>query len=436
MNRLAYLFFFSMLFLCGCRHRQNTQKTYFANIDTSLPFVIDTTLQQQRKEKIASELDYYLERHNVRDEGFDMVIRYAEEGDSTQAIYLPKGNTEARNLMAWRHCPRQGKGVTTDQKGRLIIGMFNADTLVSGIRLDKHGIYAGMMNRHMEASGHGSYRSTDGSFYEGHWQHDQREGFGFCISTDYLKAGQWRRDAFRGERMHYTSERIYGIDISRHQHEKGRRKVSIDWHQLRITNLGRRISSQRIEGEADYPVSFIYIKATQGTTITNKYYDADYQNARKHNIRVGAYHFYSIGKDPKEQAHYFIKNSHFKKGDLPPMLDIEPSDAMIEKGGGIGKLFSNMRIWLNIVEKATKVRPLLYVNQRFINHYINQAPDLKENYLFWIARYGEYKPDVHLALWQLSDCGRVKGIQGDVDINVFNGYQIHWDDFLQEETIK
>lgn len=435
MNRL-FLIISPLLFLCGCTQRQETTPTYFDDIDTEGLVTQDTVGTKERDEQIAKELEYYLDRHNVRDEGFDMVIRYAEDGDSTQAIYLPKGRAMARNLMHWQHGRRQGKGVTTDRQGRLIIGMFNADTLVSGIRMDEKGIYAGMMNSAMEACGHGSYRSVDGSFYEGHWQHDQREGFGFSVSTAHLKAGQWSRDAFRGERMHYTSERIYGIDISRYQHEIGRRRFPIDWAHLRITNMGRRISSQRVDGDANYPVSFVYIKSTQGATITNRYFATDYQNARKQNIRVGAYHFFTVGKDAREQAHYFLKNTQFKKGDLPPMLDIEPTDAMIRKGGGPKKMFSDIRTWLNIVERATHTRPLLYVNQRFINTYLDQAPDLKEKYLFWIARYGEYKPDVRLALWQLSDCGRVRGIQGDVDLNVFNGYQIHWDDFLSEETIK
>ena len=200
--------------------------------------------------------------------------------------------------------------------------------------------------------------------------------------------------------------------------------------------MGRRIDSKRHDVKADYPVAFVYVKATEGITITNKYFNSDYDNARHHHIRVGAYHFFSTKKNPIQQARFFLKNATFKHGDLPPMLDIEPSEKAIKKMGGPKILFRNMRIWLNIVEKATKTRPIIYANQQFINKYLDEAPDLKKKYLFWIARYGEYKPDVHLALWQLSDCGRVEGIHGDVDLNVFNGYQGHWDDFLAEETIK
>ncbi len=58
----------------------------------------------------------------------------------------------------------------------------------------------------------------------------------------------------------------------------------------------------------------------------------------------------------------------------------------------------------------------------FVNRYMPFAPEeLKKKYPVWVARYGEYKPYVHLLYWQLSPDGRVRGIRGDVDIDVFNG---------------
>jgi lysozyme len=236
--------------------------------------------------------------------------------------------------------------------------------------------------------------------------------------------------------MLYTTERIYGIDISRYQHERGRKRFNINWRQLRITHLSRRISSQRVSGEVDYPVSFVYIKSTEGISIKNRYFDADYQNCRRQDIHVGAYHFFSTRQDPAAQASHFLSHTSFLRGDLPPMLDIEPSDAHIAQMGGPEALFRNIRIWLKAVERRTGVRPLLYVNQRFVNTWLDQAPDLKHDYQFWIARYGEYKPDLHLSLWQLSSDGRVRGIQSEVDLNVFNGYQGQWDEFLRNYTIK
>lgn len=401
-----------------------------------LSIVLAISTLTQRQQLIHHELDYYLQRHNVQDEGFDMVARYAEQGDSTLIAYMPKGRFHPTSFFRWKDYPREGKCLVSDMYGRIIIGTFHADTLVSGIRIDPSGTYAGQFNRHMQASGHGSYQSADGSYYEGHWSRDRQHEFGFCVHTDYLKAGKWRYGRFLGEQMLYTSERIYGIDISRYQHERGKRRFGINWKQLRITDLGHRISEQRVSDRVDYPVTFVYIKSTEGISIKNRYYDADYLSCHRYNIHVGAYHFFSTRQDPAAQATHFLRHTRFKKGDLPPMLDIEPSDYLIKQMGGQEVLFKNIRKWLQIVEKRTGIKPLLYVNQRFVNTWLQYAPDLKRDYEFWIARYGEYKPDIHLALWQLSADGHVKGIQGDVDLNVFNGYQGQWEDFLNKYCIK
>lgn len=435
--RRIFILFLSICLFAGCRQKELPQTVEVAAPTVYLPPSQFTSEElQERRASIQRELDYYLKRHNVLDEGFDMVARYAEEGDSTLSAYMPRGSFLLRNQLHIRQWSREGNGVVADAKGRIVLGLFHCDTLVSGIRIDPHGTYAGQFNADLEPYGHGSYRDVDGNYYEGNWQGGCREGFGFCVSTNNLRAGQWRKDRFRGEKMLYTTERIYGIDISRYQHERGRRVYPILWNFLRITHLGRRISEQRVSGKVDYPVSFVYIKSTEGISIQNKYFDSDYLNCHRLNIPVGAYHFFSTKQDASAQATHFLSSTHFQEGDLPPMLDIEPSDAHIEMMGGPEELFRQVRIWLNAVERATGTRPLLYVNQRFVNTWLDYASDLKEKYHFWIARYGEYKPDIHLDLWQLSADGRVRGIQGTVDLNVFNGYEGQWKEFLRDETIK
>ena len=66
----------------------------------------------------------------------------------------------------------------------------------------------------------------------------------------------------------------------------------------------------------------------------------------------------------------------------------------------------------------------------------NLPDDIKEEYQVWIARYGEYKPDVKLAIWQLSPDGHVNGIHGEVDINIFNGYRDRFDEFLERSCLR
>jgi lysozyme len=41
---------------------------------------------------------------------------------------------------------------------------------------------------------------------------------------------------------------------------------------------------------------------------------------------------------------------------------------------------------------------------------------------------------MHLSFWQLGYDGRLSGIRGDVDINVFNGYQDEWQAYLKRRA--
>lgn len=437
MQKTIFLLIALTLFFSGCKENNDKEQTA-DTMEIILPdFAInrDTAAANERLKLIEKELDYYLKRHSVDDEGYSMVADYHALGDSILESYVPKVNGGLLGMLRLKDIQRQGMGICKDTLGRSYFGLWQADTLNIGIRIDSAGVYAGQFNRKMLAEGHGCYRALDGSFYEGHWKENQRDGFGFMVSLKNIQAGTWKNSRFYGERIRHTSDRIYGIDISRYQHEKGRKRFSINWNDLRVTHLGRRIKNN-ITGEVDYPVRYVYIKSTQGTTIRNRYFVYDYTAARKRRIPVGAYHFFSTVRKGKEQATYFLNNTLFKNGDLPPVLDVEPSNKQIAKMGGTEVLLREMRIWIDAVEKRLHVRPILYVNQSFIFEHLVQAPDLMENYLIWIARYGEYRPGVHLAIWQLSSDSKVKGIQTDVDVNVFNGYEPQWEEFLKEETIK
>ncbi|WP_285822012.1 GH25 family lysozyme [Xylanibacter muris] len=410
-----------------------------------------------------NELEYYINVHNVQDEGYDIVSRHyektgtaiarldsfncvlkriqASDNISLQHIAKYKLNTLSQSSSTfyesmggiwqnglWLRMAKNGRGISTYKCSGKIFGEWNGDTLSNGIIITDNGVYEGSINKYGIPEGHGIFHSSSSTdWYEGHWENGLRNGFGVMSTPHKLMAGEWKNDIYKGERITYTSERIYGIDISRHQHVKGKKIYPIDWKKLRITHLGS--SRKTIKGDVDYPVSFIYIKSTEGTSIKNRFYLSDYQQARKHGIRCGTYHFFSLRSSPQSQAAYFLKHSRINKGDLPPVLDVEPTQQQIANNGGPDALFSKIRIWMNIVERRTGIKPILYVNQLFINRYLNYAPDIKQNYDIWIARYGEYKPDVRLVYWQLCQDGRVKGIHGDVDINIFNGFQEQFDKF-------
>ncbi len=190
---------------------------------------------------------------------------------------------------------------------------------------------------------------------------------------------------------------IHGIDVSHHQGE-------IDWEKL---------AANRLDGS---PLHFVFIKATEGETLADSRFAHNFHQAREHGMVRGAYHFFNPSAAPETQANHFIRRVHLEEGDLPPVLDIET----------IGKLTpDSLRraalAWLQKVETAYNVAPIIYTYYKFKKDYLN-TPDF-DRYPHWIARYYvdslRYEGDWHF--WQHTDCGRLDGIKGRVDMNVYNG---------------
>lgn len=421
------------------------------------------------------EIDYYLRSHSLMDEGYDIVTRRREhlvrQVDSLSTLIDVTCRMEYTVPF---FVMTQSEYIYNTEKNIL-----TSPPLVGGrVRLSPDTLW-------QCDNGVAMVSYPDGSYYEGQYVDTLyegssspkhiRHGFGVSFSASYVRAGLWDNDAYRGEQPTYTANHIYGIDISRYQHEqpgakvkpakKGRRgavtyrtvkqkvkvkgkwrtvtkKVAvakpasypIDWNRLRITSLGTR-SKKKIDGTVDYPISFVYIKATEGISILNKYYLGDYVQSRKHGYKTGSYHFFSTKTSAQSQAMYFIQHSRYQKGDLPPVLDVEPSPAQVSAMGGANVLLSRVRKWMELIEKYQGVRPVLYVSHTFVNRYLNSryhdGEYIKKNYHVWIARYGEYKPDVHLLFWQLCPDGRVAGIRFPVDINIFNGYSDSFNEFVK-----
>lgn len=416
------------------------------------------------KWKVA-ELSYYLHSHSVTDEGYNMISLYSEREtvlrdsakkmlDSINHIKKSKhlkivykqeilvGHKKARKIsnslfqLCSCHTP---DGVKPLQKSHAaaLLGL-SVQPLAKMpslyIPLDSTINYLGDLDKNGLPHGHGAWQDAKGAYYEGNWNHGKRDGFGFAVALKKpLRAGEWKNDNYRGERLVYSSDRIYGIDISKYQHIIGKHKYSIDWKRLRITHLGN-ISKKTVSGHVNFPIKFIYVKSTEGATLLNPYYRLDYLAARAHGYKVGSYHFFSTLSPAALQARQFLKHTMVMKGDFPPVLDVEPTKDQIKKMGGTGVLFARIRAWLKFVERETGMKPILYINQTFVNRYLNLAPDLKHHYNIWIARYGEYKPDIHLVYWQLCPDGRVAGIHGEVDINVFNGYKDAFDKFAKQHS--
>ena len=201
--------------------------------------------------------------------------------------------------------------------------------------------------------------------------------------------------------VHYPDGEVRGIDISHYQNE-------IDWHILRDAII------------KDVPIRFVFIKATEGTDRFDPYFNLYFAQARRNELTRGAYHFFSTKSSGKKQAEYFCRMVQLEPGDLPPVLDVEIE---VDKLSGYSreKLRREVLAWLQYAEKYYGVPPILYASSAYKQHYLNGADF--ERYPFWIAHYYVKNPTYKgsWAFWQHTDQGRVEGIKGKVDIDVFNG---------------
>ena len=228
-----------------------------------------------------------------------------------------------------------------------------------------------------------------------------------------------RNDAKITEETVAGSERdypqVYGLDLSFWQ-------GNIHWDQLSLPcDEDGSVSGKIPVPLKQRPVQFAFIRVTKSDSLVDSLYQNYYTEAKKLGIPCGAYHFLTDTVSGKVQAEIFLSHARLEPGDLPPVLDVEPNDWQVKVMGGANVLLANVRQWLEIVYKQTGQRPILYVGQTFAHKYLTQATDITGNYLVWVARYGEYQPTWKLTIWQLSPDGRVNGIHGNVDINVFDG---------------
>lgn len=186
---------------------------------------------------------------------------------------------------------------------------------------------------------------------------------------------------------------VYGLDISKYQDE-------INWS---------AIEEQHFQ--------FVFVKATEGERLVDKRFKENWKALDKTQIPHGAYHFYRPDVPWKIQAQNFVHQVRLKKGDFPPVLDIEKLD-----GNNPALVRRDIKKWLELVGRFYGCKPIIYTYESFYNDYLQ---DEFKNYPLWIASYSNWKPELkdsaQWIFWQYADNGQVDGIEESVDLNAFYG---------------
>lgn len=197
-------------------------------------------------------------------------------------------------------------------------------------------------------------------------------------------------------------ESVIGIDVSTYQGE-------IDWKQVK-----------------DAGVSFVMIRLAYrgyetGKIVSDKYAQRNLKGAKDAGLDVGVY-FFSQALTPdeaREEAQYVIDMLGDYELTMPVVFDWEKIDKETSRSALMDRrtLTDCALAFLQTIEDAG-YWPMVYFNTHQSRNLLYLA-ELKD-YDFWLALYSNrmtfpYK----IKMWQYTCTGRIPGIDGDVDIDIF-----------------
>ena len=160
----------------------------------------------------------------------------------------------------------------------------------------------------------------------------------------------------------------------------------------------------------DSTIKFVYVRATEGTSIQDAYYRTNITKAKKAGLLVGSYHVYSSKTTAYQQMANIRKMVKKSEQDLIPVLDIE--------GHHSGRLYmERVDKLLELMESEYGVKPMIYTSERVYKTHF--AIKKYAKYHIFIANYRGY-PTTRFTLWQYTEKGHCNGISGYVDFNRFH----------------
>ena len=205
---------------------------------------------------------------------------------------------------------------------------------------------------------------------------------------------------------------IRGVDVSEYQGE-------IDWQTLSAQNI-----------------DFAFVKATEGSSYKDPYFERNIEEAQKTDLRIGVYHFFSFESGGKTQAENFCSQSVYYDGMLPPVCDVEyygEHKSLTDEE--LIQVKDELRTFVDIISEKYGVTPIIYATQRSYSEIIGD--DFDDCGLWLRSVYLRIPKNCGCTFWQYSDHGRLHGYSGEekyIDLNVFCGSEEEWENYRRKNN--
>ncbi|MFD3407110.1 GH25 family lysozyme [Aquirufa sp. HETE-83D] len=174
-------------------------------------------------------------------------------------------------------------------------------------------------------------------------------------------------------------------------------------------------------------LDFVFLKVTEGVSVTDKTFAKHYSAFREKEMAVGAYHFFRFDIDGKEQARHFLHHLSGKEFQLPLIVDVEYDN---NPDTPREKVITRLQAFVNEVKKRTGIMPIIYTNGIGYSDFISDDFD---DHTLWLSSTNAWRPAMMgCTFWQFNINADLSAITHDVDLNVFRGSREEWEEYLQE----
>jgi RHS repeat-associated protein len=220
-----------------------------------------------------------------------------------------------------------------------------------------------------------------------------------------------QKSAFEGLEARRMMSRAQGIDVS---HFQG----TINW--TSVAGAGK---------------TFAFQKSTEGVGYADPTLAANMSGGKAAGLLMGVYHRATpstTAGDAVNEANYFVSQAaaYIAPGYMRPAVDLSVGSAM-----GITALSTWVNTFVDSVQAATGIEPIIYTNNDIATNYLNSSV---ADHDLWIARwstaFGTPTADTSSPpagvwdgngrtwdFWQYSTTGTLAGISGSVNLDVFPG---------------
>ncbi len=175
-------------------------------------------------------------------------------------------------------------------------------------------------------------------------------------------------------------------------------------------------------------ISFAYLKASEGISFRDPSFALNYAKGRRAGLALGAYHFFRFDCDGHRQAINLLSAISNCSLDLPVGIDVEEWGNPAEYPTEIVR--ERLRTMIALLQ-ASGQRVIVYTNKQGHSRFVREAFAVAERPEVWICSFTD--PPLSREpwmIWQHSHIGRLPGVKGAVDLNIFNGDSLQWREWL------